>query len=180
MEVKSQKCKPLLACIALCVGTFAAVPAFGAYVMQPGQGVGGKFQISPMFGLSTFGDLDLGVVASYRFVDNGFIPFMNNSIFGELSFFHDVVSSYPYGGLGVRMRWDFNLHPRWTAYAAPATEFYFGRGVEEYDKGRVYDFVGYVGGFFHVNESISLRSEFVLTGRYRKQGVRAGVTFQLK
>ena len=146
-----------------------------AFITQGGNIPRGQIYLSPMLGLGFDNFVEAGFAGSYMLVPHGFVPQINNSVHAEGTVFQDLAGRDRTGAFGGRMRWDFHPHPQWSPYAAPGFAFRFG----DDDRHTGLEVTGVVGGFFHVNESISLRAETDLVGFYDHTGIRGGVAFRL-
>lgn len=160
------------------LGLCTLIPASGfakAFITQPGNIPPGDIQLTPFLGLGFDNFVEVGFVGSWLVVPHGFIPPLNNSIHAEGAVFHDLAGRDPTGFVGGRMRWDFHLHPKWTAYGAPG----FGVRFGDADRHTGLQVTGVVGGFFHMSPTLSLRAESDVIMAYRHSGVRGGLTFHL-
>lgn len=156
----------------LVVPTLAVAKPF---ITQAGQIPAGDLQLSPLLGAGYDNFVEVGFVASWLVVPHGFIPPLNNSVHAEAAVFQDVAGRDPTGSVGGRMRWDFHLHPKWTAYGAPGFAIRFG----DKDRHTGLQITGVVGGFFHMTPKISLRAESDAIVHYDHAGLRGGITFHL-
>ena len=159
------------AACALSVSSQALAQAFIQGQTIPKGDVG----LTPFFGIGFDDYVELGFAASFLVVPHGFIPPINNSVSVEAAIFQDVAGRDRTGFVGGRMRWDFHLHPQWSVYAAPGAGVRFG----DDDRHTGAEITGDMGGFFHLNDTVSLRGEVGLGDWYDHGGLRAGVTFRL-
>ena len=143
--------------------------------MQPGQSPAGASQASAWIGVGNDSDLLVGGAFAFRVADPGFVPVINNSVFVEAVLFQSVAPNSDHTSLGGRLRWDFHLAKPWSVYAAPGI-------LLSNAESRRGSFGGYFshawGGFFHINEKVSLRAETGFLNFGFLSGVLAGATFR--
>ena len=103
------------------------------YLRQNGNAPKVEYDVTPYVGTYGLNGPALGVFAAYRVAPNGFIAALNNSVSveGGLNAGSDCDGDDCANVFTVsaHMRWDFHLHPNWTAYAAPGVEVGSGRGI---------------------------------------------------
>jgi hypothetical protein len=144
------------------------------FIRQAGNIPKGQTSVSPLAGVGFDNFVELGVAVSFLIVPHGFVPPINNSVHGEAVAFFDVAGRDPTGFVGGRMRWDFHLHPKWSAFGAPG----FGVRFGDDDRHTGAELTGVVGGFFHIDDAISLRAETDVVHVFDHAGLRGGVTFR--
>jgi hypothetical protein len=151
--------------------TIAARP----YIRQIGAVPKGETSVTPMVGIGADG-AELGVKGGYRLSDNGFVPVINNSVSIEGACFLSEIGDGTMLAIAPLLRWDFHLHPQWTAYASGGLEVRFATGGDRDDNrrssGSRVDIAG--GGVWHMNPDFDLRGEVDLA----HDSLRAGVEFR--
>ena len=172
--------------LAVCALSALASPCARADAYILGQTIPkGDIGLTPFLGVGYYDYAELGFAASFLLVPHGFIPPINNSVHAEATIFQDIIGRSATGAIGGRMRWDFHLHPQWSVYAAPGFGVRYGdrnRSGDRYgdhDRDVGAEITGDIGGFFHLNETVSLRAEASAGSWYDHGGLRAGVTFRI-
>ncbi len=103
------------------------------YLRQNGNAPKVEYDVTPYVGIYGLNGPALGVFAAYRVAPNGFIAALNNSVSveGGLNAGTDCDGSDCQNifTVSAHMRWDFHLHPNWSAYAAPGIEVGSERGM---------------------------------------------------
>jgi hypothetical protein len=153
---------------------FVGEKAWAKPFIAEGSTPPGDVYLTPMVGVGFDEFLEIGFAGSFLVAREGFIPPVNESVHVEGALFQDVVGEDPTGSIGARMRWDFHFHPKWTVYGAPGVAVRYG----DADRGTGLRLTGNVGGFYHLDEGLSLRAESDVVGHGRHFGVRGGVSFK--
>ncbi len=110
---------------------FAEQTRSGAFIKH-GQPPEQKFDLSFLTGNAgffAFDTYDIGARFGFRVMSPGFIPRLNNSVSVEVGtfLFRETTQDHRIGyrseyyhasyiAIPVQMRWDFHVHPRWTAF----------------------------------------------------------------
>ena len=147
------------------------------YIRQTGANPRGEFDVTPFVGSVRGRGFSLGVLGGYRFVQNGFISTLNNSVSAEagLTLGNSCLSSRCHDVFIVsgNMRWDFHVHPKWTVYGAPGLALGTASSWDSPNARTGLFLAPKVGAFFWLSDRNALRFEHDVNF----ESHRFGVTF---
>jgi hypothetical protein len=179
--------KSLTIAVATLTSAIATTTAFaeqarsGAFIKH-GQAPAQAFDLSFLAGNAGIFDLgtyDIGARFGFRVMSPGFIPRLNNSVSVEIGtfIFSETIQDHQIGHrsedyhasyitIPVQMRWDFHVHPRWTAFGmAGATALFLQHDdwnsnttISAPDTFRARPSIG-IGAFFQLNDNGAIRME---------------------
>lgn len=145
------------AVLVACLGFAGTAHADQSIIKSPGDHPDYRFEAEP-HALLGFGgpfrhghtELGAGFRGTVIFLDNGFVPSINNSV--GITFGGDIFFGHGTVFIPVAMQWNFWLTQHWSVFGEPGLGF----ALNKYADASTVNPLIYVGGRYHFNDKISL------------------------
>lgn len=132
------------------------------FIKQVGNMPQGDIDLTTYIGSAGVNGFGLGVLGGMRLTRNGFISKLNNSVSAEGGVFYGSNcwrhSCYSITG---HARWDFHIHPMWTAYGAGGFSLGNASVFSNHNDTPVFSPDTKIGAFLRASQDIIIRLEFV-------------------
>jgi hypothetical protein len=133
-----------------------------ALIRQAGHPPEGENDVTGYVGTVAATGVGIGVLAAHRIHSNAFIPKLNNSLSAEIGL---MLGNNCFGhscrDVSGHLRWDFHVHPKWTAYGAGGIDIGNSTVFSHDDDAPILAPDVKVGAFYRMDRDWILRLEFL-------------------